>query len=65
LLASHANKRVLIEELQSVGSQLIVRKKPKPSPMSLVVTNPTTDNGDDATDGIGDRASKTTGSVPI
>jgi hypothetical protein len=32
--------------------------------MSLVVTNPTTDNGNNATNSIDDSASKTTGSTP-
>jgi hypothetical protein len=58
------NKQVLIEKLLAVGSQP-VRKNPKPSPMSLVVTNPTTDNGDDATGSIDDSASETTRSMPI
>jgi hypothetical protein len=63
-LASDGNKRVLIEELLAVGSQP-VRKKPERSSMSLVVTNPTTDNGDNATDSTDDSASETASSTPI
>jgi hypothetical protein len=62
LLASDGNKRVLIEELLAVGSQP-ARKRPKRSPVSVVVTNPAA--GDDATESIDDSVSETTGSTPI
>jgi hypothetical protein len=70
---SDANKQTLLEELLAIGSHPM-RKKPKPSPMSLVDTNPTpvvpvpadrgSDNGDNAPDSIDDSASETTGIMP-